>query len=48
VTVTKPDLYRDYLVEQLTLLKEDFEVEIEVGRSNQEIPFPMCWTPRST
>jgi AMP nucleosidase len=40
VTVTRPDLFRDYLVEQLTLLQEDFEVEIEVGRSAQEIPFP--------
>ena len=40
ITVTRPDLYRDYLVEQLTLLAQDFDVEIEVGRSNQEIPFP--------
>jgi AMP nucleosidase len=40
VTVTRPDLFRDYLVEQLTLLQEDFEVEIDVGRSGQEIPFP--------
>jgi AMP nucleosidase len=40
VTVTRPDLFRDYLVEQLTLLQQDFEVEIEVGRSGQEIPFP--------
>jgi AMP nucleosidase len=39
-TVTRPDLFRDYLVEQLTLLQQDFEVEIEVGRSAQEIPFP--------
>jgi AMP nucleosidase len=40
MTVTRPDLFRDYLVEQLTLLKQDFEVEIEVGRSSQEMPFP--------
>ena len=40
VTVTRPELYRDYLIEQLSLLQEDFEVELEVGRSNQEIPFP--------
>jgi len=40
VTVTRPDLYRDYLVEQLSLLMQDFEVDIEVGRSHQEIPFP--------
>jgi AMP nucleosidase len=40
VTVTRPDLFRPYLTEQLSLLLQDFAVEIEVGRSNQEIPFP--------
>jgi AMP nucleosidase len=40
VTVTRPALYRDYLIEQLSLLQQDFAVEIEVGRSKQEIPFP--------
>jgi AMP nucleosidase len=40
ITVTRPDLYRDYLVEQLTLLRQDFDIELEVGRSAQEIPFP--------
>jgi AMP nucleosidase len=40
VTVTRPDLFGDYLVEQLTLLMRDFGVEAEVGRSRQEIPFP--------
>ncbi|WP_374469117.1 AMP nucleosidase [Phenylobacterium sp.] len=40
MTVTRPRLYRDYLVEQLTLLMQDFDVEITVGRSRQEIPFP--------
>jgi AMP nucleosidase len=40
VTVTRPDLFRDYLVEQLSLLQQDFDVELEVGRSSQEIPFP--------
>jgi AMP nucleosidase len=39
-TITRPDLYRAYLVEQLSLLQQDFDVEIEVGRSNQEMPFP--------
>ena len=37
ITVTRPHLYRDYLIEQLSLLSQDFDVEIEVGRSNQEI-----------
>ena len=40
VTVTRPDLYRDYLVEQLTLLQQDFDAELSVGPSTQEIPFP--------
>jgi AMP nucleosidase len=40
VTVTRPDLFRDYLVEQLSLIQQDFEVDIEVARSTQEIPFP--------
>ena len=39
-TVTKPAQFKDYLVEQLTLLMDDFEVEIEVDRSRQEIPYP--------
>jgi AMP nucleosidase len=39
-TVTRPDLLRDYLVEQLSLILQDFEVEAEVARSDQEIPFP--------
>ncbi|MEO8112948.1 MAG: AMP nucleosidase, partial [Phenylobacterium sp.] len=40
ITVTRPDLFRDYLIEQLTLLQQDFQVDIDVGRSTQEIPFP--------
>ena len=40
VTVTRPDLFGPYLVEQLTLLMRDFDVQLSVGRSNQEIPFP--------
>ena len=39
-TVTKPALFRDYLKEQLELISENYEVEIEVGSSRQEIPFP--------
>ncbi|PIB94160.1 AMP nucleosidase [Caulobacter sp. FWC2] len=39
-TVTKPAQFKDYLVEQLSLLMDDFDVEIEVDRSNQEIPYP--------
>ncbi|KSB89826.1 AMP nucleosidase [Caulobacter vibrioides] len=39
-TVTKPAQFKDYLVEQLTLLMDDFDVEIEIARSEQEIPYP--------
>eukprot|EP01030_Chromulinospumella_sphaerica_P021999 gene21999-21959_t len=39
-TVTRPAMFRDYLVEQLGHLMEDFDVEVDVGRSTQEIPFP--------
>lgn len=45
VTVTRPDLYRDYLVEQLTLLQQDFGAELSVGPSAQEIPFPYVLDP---
>jgi AMP nucleosidase len=38
-TVTRPDLLRDYLVEQLSLILADFEVDAEVRRSDQEIPY---------
>ncbi|MBS0333104.1 MAG: AMP nucleosidase [Proteobacteria bacterium] len=40
VTVTRPSWFRTYLVEQLSLLMQDFKVEVSVGRSRQEIPFP--------
>jgi len=39
-TVTRPDLFGAYLTEQLSLLLADFEVAVEVLRSDQEIPFP--------
>jgi AMP nucleosidase len=39
-TITRPDLFGDYLVDQLSLLMRDFEVSVDVGRSTQEIPFP--------
>ncbi|MDB5455038.1 MAG: nucleosidase [Caulobacter sp.] len=39
-TVTRPNQFRDYLVEQLSLLMDDYQVEIEIDRSRQEIPYP--------
>jgi len=39
-TVTRPALFRDYLREQIELIRSNYEIEIEVGSSTQEIPFP--------
>ena len=39
-TVTRPDLYRDYLLEQLSLLATEYGATITVEPSDQEIPFP--------
>ena len=40
-TVTRPDLFGDYLRDQLTLLVRHYEVELEVvAHSGQQIPFP--------
>ncbi|MDO1558984.1 AMP nucleosidase [Brevundimonas sp. 2R-24] len=39
-TITRPDLYRPYLLEQLGLLAEDYGATFEVGPSRQEIPYP--------
>jgi AMP nucleosidase len=39
-TVTRPDLFRDYLLDQLTLLQGDYDATFEVEPSQQEIPFP--------
>jgi AMP nucleosidase len=39
-TVTHPEDFRAYLVEQLDLLASDFEVRFQVGVSDQPIPYP--------
>ncbi|WP_158916420.1 AMP nucleosidase [Caulobacter sp. S45] len=39
-SVTRPALFRAYLVEQLGLLVRDYGVELTVGLSEQEIPYP--------
>ena len=38
--MTRPALFADYLAEQLALLADDYAIEVSVGRSDQEIPFP--------
>ena len=40
ISVTKPALFADYLIEQLTLLIEDYDVTVDVVPGQQEIPFP--------
>ncbi|WP_123656618.1 AMP nucleosidase [Salinisphaera japonica] len=39
-TVTRPDLFQDYLLEQLTLLLDNHGGPIHVGLSGQPIPLP--------
>ncbi len=39
-TITRPEMFAGYLVEQLDLLMGDYDVEVSVGRSDQPIPFP--------
>lgn len=40
-TITRPDLFRPYLIEQLSLLQQDYEgATFTVEPSDQEIPFP--------
>ena len=39
-TITRPDLFRGYLIEQLSLLLADFEVDVQITRSDQAIPYP--------
>jgi AMP nucleosidase len=42
-TVTKPELFADYLAEQIETLAEDYEITVEVHRSQQQIPFPYVY-----
>ncbi|MEJ7926605.1 AMP nucleosidase [Sphingobium sp. AN641] len=39
-TVTRPDMFGDYLAEQIDLLVRDYGVDVETGISDQPIPFP--------
>ncbi|MGZ3398448.1 MAG: AMP nucleosidase [Caulobacteraceae bacterium] len=40
ISVTRPAFFRDYLVEQLGYLVRGYNVEVTVGPSEQEIPYP--------
>ncbi|MBH9537861.1 AMP nucleosidase [Novosphingopyxis sp. YJ-S2-01] len=39
-SITRPDLFEDYLTEQLKLLDAQYEIEADIGVSSQEIPYP--------
>lgn len=39
-TITRPHFFAAYLTEQLELIAGDYDVELEVRRSRQEMPFP--------
>jgi len=44
-TVTRPDFFRAYLIEQLTPLMRDYDVDVHVERSPSEIPYAYVWDP---
>ncbi|MBO8134573.1 MULTISPECIES: AMP nucleosidase [Dickeya] len=39
-TVTRPQLFRHYLAEQLAILENDYSATIDVAPSDKEIPYP--------
>jgi AMP nucleosidase len=39
-TIARPELFRAYLIEQLSYLVRDYGVTVSVGRSMTEIPYP--------
>jgi AMP nucleosidase len=39
-SVTRPALFADYIGEQLRFLISNYDIDVEIGRSRQEIPFP--------
>jgi len=45
ISVTKPAMFADYLTDQLTLLIEDYDVEVSAVPGRQEIPFPYVLDP---
>ncbi|HEY7811405.1 MAG TPA: AMP nucleosidase [Allosphingosinicella sp.] len=40
ISVARPKLFRKYLAEQLGFLMRDYDVDVSVGRSASEIPYP--------
>jgi AMP nucleosidase len=44
-TVTRPDLFRAYLTEQIGLLLENHGVPVEIGESDEPIPIHFAYRP---
>ncbi len=44
-TVTHPELFRDYLADQLDLLSQQYDIAVTIVPSRQEIPFPYVLDP---
>ena len=42
-TVTRPDFFRRYLVEQLEPLLADYDIKVSVRRSAKDIPYAYVW-----
>ncbi|MEO0551236.1 MAG: AMP nucleosidase [Pseudomonadota bacterium] len=42
-TITQPEFFRRYLEEQLEPLLRDYDVDVEVRRSDSEIPYAYVW-----
>ncbi len=42
-TVTRPDFFRSYLLEQLRPLMRDYDIDVYVERSTSEIPYAYVW-----
>ena len=42
-TITHPTFFRSYLIEQLTPLMRDYDVEVSVRLSSSEIPYVYVW-----
>jgi AMP nucleosidase len=40
ITITRPQIFHDYLASQIDLLVQQYDLRIEVRPSRQEIPFP--------
>ena len=45
ISITKPAIFADYLAEQLTLLIEDYDVDVAATPGSTEIPFPYVLDP---